>query len=57
VIDQVLLFCFHYDPAAGAYSAATLRSLRAGGVLIIALGGLIGLALWRERTRSRERRR
>jgi protein SCO1/2 len=48
--DQLLLFCFHYDPAAGRYSAVALGSLRAAGVLtVVALAGLIGLALWREK--------
>jgi protein SCO1 len=48
--DQLLLFCFHYDPAAGRYSAVALGSLRTAGVLtVVALAGFIGLALWREK--------
>lgn len=48
--DQILLFCFHYDPAAGRYSAVALGSLRAAGVLtVLAIAGFIGLALWREK--------
>ncbi|MCZ6507922.1 MAG: SCO family protein [Acidobacteria bacterium] len=35
-IDQVLLFCFQYDPATGRYSVATLNAVRLGGVLTVA---------------------
>jgi len=52
VIDQVLLFCFHYDPAMGRYSAVALNLVRGGGVLtILVLVALIGGALRREFTR------
>jgi protein SCO1/2 len=44
VMDQVLLYCFHYDPVQGRYSAATLNLVRAGGVLtVLGLGLMIGL--------------
>ncbi len=37
--DQVLLFCFHYDPVAGRYGAAIMNFVRLGGVLtIVGLG-------------------
>jgi protein SCO1/2 len=37
--EQVLLYCFHYDPAAGKYTASVLNFIRVGGVLtLIALG-------------------
>jgi protein SCO1 len=39
-IDQILLFCFHYDPTAGKYGAAVMNFVRAGGVLT-----LVGIAL------------
>ena len=39
VTDQVLLFCYHYDPREGKYSAAILNLIRLGGVLtLLALG-------------------
>jgi protein SCO1/2 len=38
-VDQVLLFCFHYEPTEGRYGAAVLRFVRVGGVL-----SMIGLA-------------
>jgi protein SCO1/2 len=40
-MDQVLLYCYHYDPATGKYGAAVLNLIRLGGVLmLIAVGGL-----------------
>jgi protein SCO1/2 len=36
-VDQVLLYCFHYDPSTGRYSLAVMRSIQAGGVLTMAL--------------------
>jgi protein SCO1/2 len=52
VIDQILLFCFHYDPAMGRYSAVTLNAVRVGGVLtVLALVAFIGGALRREFSR------
>jgi protein SCO1 len=35
-VDQVLLYCFHYDPASGKYSASVLNFVRLGGVLVVA---------------------
>jgi protein SCO1/2 len=32
VVDQLLLYCYHYDPEQGKYSATILRVLRLGGV-------------------------
>jgi protein SCO1 len=41
-IDHVLLFCYHYDPSNGTYSASILRIIRLGGVLTVLfiLGGI-----------------
>ena len=30
VVDQVLLLCYHYDPATGKYGAAVINAIRAG---------------------------
>jgi len=49
VVDQVLLYCFEYDPVAGTYSAAALRAVRVGGVLtVLALGGFVAISRYRE---------
>ncbi len=53
-IDQILLFCFHYDPTAGKYGAAIMNFVRAGGVLtVVGLGLMFGLLLRGERGRRR----
>ncbi|HWF93117.1 MAG TPA: SCO family protein [Terriglobales bacterium] len=42
VVDQVLLYCYHYDPDAGRYSALIGRVLQvAGGLTVLVLGGFI----------------
>jgi protein SCO1/2 len=46
-IDKVLLFCFHYDPAARSYVIFARNIMRAGGVLTIFILGGILLRLWR----------
>jgi protein SCO1/2 len=40
-VDQVLLYCFHYDPAIGKYSASVLNFVRLGGAFTIV--GLIAM--------------
>lgn len=53
-IDQILLFCFHYDPTAGKYGAAIMNLIRAGGVLtMLCLGLMFGLLVRGERARRR----
>ncbi len=38
-VDQVLLFCFHYDPSTGKYSAYAINLVRLGGIItVFALG-------------------
>jgi len=50
LVDQVLLFCFHYDPLTGRYSALTMNAIRLGGVLtVLALAAVIAVLLRRER--------
>jgi protein SCO1 len=51
-VDQVLLYCFHYDPVQGRYSAATLNIVRLAAILSVAgLGLMITLLLRREHQR------
>jgi protein SCO1/2 len=48
-VDQVLLACFHYDPATGTYSVLTLTLVRIGGVLtLLALGSFMWLSRRRD---------
>lgn len=48
-IDQLLLFCYHYDPLTGRYTMIITRMLRvAAGATVLALAGLIVFMLRRE---------
>jgi protein SCO1 len=41
-VDQVLLYCYHYNPATGKYGAVVSNMLRVGaGLTILLLGGLL----------------
>ena len=43
-IDQLLLYCYHYDPAAGRYGVIVMNLVRLGGVLTVAfIAGFIVL--------------
>jgi protein SCO1 len=49
VADQVLLLCYHYDPASGKYGANIINAVRAGGVLLMAaFGTFLFVSLRRE---------
>jgi protein SCO1/2 len=50
LVDALLLFCFHYDPATGRYSALALNAVRAGGLLTL-LGLAAAIAWWLRRER------
>lgn len=52
VIDQALLFCYHYDPETGKYGFVIMNVVRLGAALtVVALAGSIIFALRRERRR------
>jgi protein SCO1/2 len=49
-VDQVLLYCYHYNPATGKYGAVVNNILRLGaGVTIVLLGGFLLLLFRLER--------
>jgi protein SCO1/2 len=53
-IDQMLLFCYHYDPERGKYGLAITNVVRAGGILtVLCLGMFILTNLRRERRQDR----
>ena len=40
-VDQLLLYCYHYDPATGKYGAAVMNLIRLGGIVtLIAIAGM-----------------
>lgn len=46
-VDQVLLFCYHYDPVTGKYGLLISRVIKAGGVLTVLAIGILVLVLSR----------
>jgi protein SCO1/2 len=50
VVDQALLFCFHYDPSTGKYGLVVMNLVRLGGVItLLGMGAFILVTLRRER--------
>jgi protein SCO1 len=47
-VDQLLLYCYHYDPATGKYGAAVMKVMRIAGVVTV-LGVLAMLFLLKAR--------
>jgi protein SCO1/2 len=55
--DQVLLFCYHYDPTTGKYGMAITQVTRVlGTATVLLLGGFVFIMLRRERHASSEAR-
>jgi protein SCO1/2 len=53
-VDELLLYCFHYDPLTGRYGLAIYRVIRAAGLAtVVGLGCFIGVSLRRERRQKR----
>jgi protein SCO1/2 len=42
-VDQLLLYCYHYDPATGKYGAAVMKIMRIAGVLTML--GIVAMLL------------
>lgn len=52
IVDQLLLYCFHYDPATGKYGFVIMNLVRLGGV--ITLVGIVAIVFVMKRRRRRE---
>jgi len=52
-VDQLLLYCFHYDPATGKYSLTVLNVVRAAGIATVVAIVILMLVLRRKNRRSR----
>jgi protein SCO1/2 len=51
-VDQVLLYCFHYDPSDGKYGPVVMSFVRLGGAAtVLTLGMFLGI-LWRRERRK-----
>jgi protein SCO1 len=51
-IDQVLLYCYHYDPSTGTYGFVALSLVRAGGVATILAMATFWIVMWRRERRA-----
>jgi protein SCO1/2 len=50
ITDQLLLYCYHYDPTTGKYGAMIMRMVRLGAILtMVLLGGFIVVSVKKER--------
>ncbi len=53
VVDQVLLYCYHYDPKTGRYGAVITNMMRlAGAATMLVLGGFLIVMFRRDRPGS-----
>ena len=49
-VDQLLLYCFHYDPATGKYGAVVMKMMRVGGIVtLVAMAAMFLLFRRREK--------
>ena len=54
-VDQILLFCFHYDAQSGRYGPAAFRLMQIGGGLtVLIVGGGIWILRRREKSKNRK---
>jgi len=54
-VDQVLLFCFHYDPATGKYGAVVINLIRFTGAVFALICGAVLFFVWRRDLRADRR--
>jgi protein SCO1/2 len=46
-VDQILLFCYHYDPATGKYGAIAMNMVRFGGATFVLICSTFLFVAWR----------
>jgi protein SCO1 len=52
--DQIVLYCYHYDPRTGRYGAIVFRVIQlSGGFTLLILGSLLGFLFWTYPNRQR----
>ena len=49
-VDQILLYCYHYDPTTGKYGVAIMAMVRVGGILTVAI---LGVSIYRNTRRPK----
>lgn len=57
VVDKILLYCYHYDPAKGKYGAVVFNILRISALAtLLVLGGFMGIMFRRDALAARRSR-
>jgi protein SCO1/2 len=51
-VEQILLFCYHYDPATGKYGAVAMNMVRVAGAGFVLIGGGFLLIVFRRERKS-----
>jgi protein SCO1/2 len=46
-VDQILLFCYHYDPGSGKYGAIAMNMVRLGGATFVLICSAFLFVAWR----------
>ncbi|MDT4965288.1 MAG: hypothetical protein QOJ64_25 [Acidobacteriota bacterium] len=52
VVDQLLLYCYHYDPTTGRYGLVVIRMMQIGGVVTVIGIGMLLLLLRRRNEKA-----
>lgn len=55
-LNQVLLYCYHYDPVGMKYSLAAMNIMKIAGGGVLLMLGILLFTLWRRETRDAEAR-
>jgi protein SCO1 len=55
LVEDLLLYCYQYDPASGRYGPVVMNLVRLGGVLTVGLVAVFVIVMRRRETRSVER--
>ena len=51
-VDQLMLYCYHYDPSTGKYGLAILSIIRVAAVATLIGMGVMGFVFWRRNKRK-----
>jgi len=52
-MDRILLYCYHYDPKSGQYTAVAMNIMRLAGTLTVLVLAVLLLLLWRRDVRKK----
>jgi protein SCO1/2 len=56
VVDQVILYCYHYDPTTGKYGAVVVNMLRVGAILTMLILGSFMVIMFRRDAQAKQQK-